>query len=217
MWQDSTLRDVAEALRLVVSPALSGTSFSAQDSKLAVSVVFLSQEGRTVFKEVACVSLEKAAGRGGSAGKRGGGGSGGGGDVLEQLGDARKTLRQLQLRPGDLLDVAVLGEEQEQGLRQGHGQGQSGSSSSGASSRTVVAGGGYEGGGRGRGSKRRRGGGGRGPGGGEQGGGRRVFNSSSRQPTDNGSSRRAEGGGGRDDRGSGGGGGHGGSKRQKKN
>ena len=52
MWPDSTLREVAEALRLVVAPALTSTSFRAQTSKLAVSVVFLSQEGRTVFKQV---------------------------------------------------------------------------------------------------------------------------------------------------------------------
>ena len=71
MWPDSTLREVAEALRLVVAPALASTSMAAQHSKLDVSVVcvsqqegavrpliqHVSQEGRRRGRQAACQSL----------------------------------------------------------------------------------------------------------------------------------------------------------------
>jgi hypothetical protein len=56
--------------------------------------------------QVACVSLEAGTDKDRSKGVSECGSESKG--VLEQLGDAGKTLRQLRVRPGDVLDVAVL-------------------------------------------------------------------------------------------------------------
>jgi hypothetical protein len=52
MWQDSTLREVAEALHLVVVPALVTTSVAVQNSKLDMSAVFMGGSSSVVFKHV---------------------------------------------------------------------------------------------------------------------------------------------------------------------
>jgi hypothetical protein len=64
MWQDSTLREVAQALREVVVPALASISVPVQNSKLDVSVVFMKGQegpGRALVKHVSwdlvCLSI----------------------------------------------------------------------------------------------------------------------------------------------------------------
>ena len=54
--------------------------------------------------QIACVSLEKSGEKGSSSEKSE--------SVLEKLSDASKTLDQLGVRPGDVVDVAVLSEGQ---------------------------------------------------------------------------------------------------------
>ena len=56
MWPDSTLRDVAESLRVEVITALTSTSFSALNSKLDMAVVFMSQRAGNVVMRDVCIS-----------------------------------------------------------------------------------------------------------------------------------------------------------------